>query len=281
MKFRTFALPAMLLFLPAMAYTLPSGGGPSNIAKSNNIILMEGDLIGPVKAFRQYVIGPESERYVRDVNVDFDQHGQIISAVQSYGPNPVWESQLHPDNIVAGWVSRSAVAVKTRDGTKVTQFVSAYKTDKAGRIVKVSNVEAQPGAISVTNRYYFYTPDQRVRFYLSLGGRPGFGLYLYEKDGRLTKVIKNDNVSYSTFTQDGKDLSTTTKTPYITYSSLCQQWDPGGNCTLVEKQEKLYFRGNGGEEKTQVTTLWQRQNISYYPGGYREKGPMPEKEKQK
>lgn len=271
----------MLSFLPAMAYALSPASVPSNIVKSNNIILMEGDLIGAVKTFRQYVVGPESERYVRDVNVDFDQRGQILSAVQSYGPNPVWESQLRPDDIVSGWVSRSAIAVRTREEQKITQLVSAYKTDKTGRIVKVSNVEALPGAINVTNRYYFYTPDQRVRFYLSLGSRPGFGIYLYTEDGRLTKIVKNDNVSYSTFTADGKDLSTITRTPYITYSSLCQQWDPGGNCTLVEKQEKIHFRGSDGEEKTQVTTLWQRQNIRYYPGGYQDKGPQPEKEKQK
>lgn len=274
MKFRTLAFPAALFLSPVMAYALPPGGLPPAIVKSNNIILMEGDLVGAVKSFRQYVIGPESERYVRDVSVDFDQRGQIRGARQSYGPNPVWESQLAIDDVITGWINRSAIAVRTAGGQKVTQLINVYKTDKTGRIVKVSNVEAQPGSIGVTNRYYFYTPDQQVRFYLAWGSNPGFGMYLYDKDGRLYKVIKHDNISYSTFTGEGKDLSTRTKTPYVTYSSLCQQWDRTGNCTLVEKQEQYHIRQQG-EEKTQVMTLWQRQNISYYPDGYGKKSATP------
>ena len=233
-----------------------------HIVRSNNIILMEGDIIGPAKSYHQYVIGPESQDTLRDISIEFARNGQISSASQSYGPNPVWESRLVPDDI--GLMSRSVVAVQTNNEQDVSQLISAYKTDERGRIVKVTEVEAGDKTIGITNQYYFYTPDDLVRFYVAVGHNPGFGVYLYRPDGRLEKVIKNDNDSVSSFTDDGKDLSSMTKTPHVTYITECQKWDNSGNCVQSEKQEIISFDYQG-ETKSITSRFMLQQDILYYP----------------
>ncbi len=251
-----------VVLLPSGAIAAPPIIGNSHIMRSNNIILMEGDIVGPAKSYHQYVIGPESQDTLRDISIEFARSGQIEAAGQSYGPNPVWESRLMLDDI--GWISRSVVAVQTGHEQDVSQLISAYKTDERGRIVKVTEVEAGDNTIGITNQYYFYTPDDQVRFYVAVGRNPGFGMYLYRPDRRLEKVVKNDNDTLSTFTDNGKDLSSTTKTPHVTYITECQKWDNSGNCILSEKQEIISFDYQG-ELKSITSRFMLQQDILYYP----------------
>ncbi|MGR3754932.1 hypothetical protein [Edwardsiella anguillarum] len=178
-------------------------------------------MLGAVRNAQQEVIQSEGG-LERDLRITFDEHGQISAAWQGYGPNPLWQSQLDRDGW-GGWISRSVVALQMGQTQSLSQQVCVYKRDGAGRITKATQVEAGNGTLGITRQYYVYTPDGRVRFYLSLGQSPGYGLYFYRPDGRLRLVIRHNGLSSSRFTADGRDLGGLAQTPFITYLMTCQR----------------------------------------------------------
>ncbi|EOV0900622.1 hypothetical protein ACOGYQ_000907 [Edwardsiella piscicida] len=249
----------ILLLPPQILAATPDPRAEARV-RSNNIILLEGDLLGTVRDVQQEVIQSEGG-LERDLRITFDEHGQISAAWQGYGPNPLWQSQLDRDGW-GGWISRSVVALQMGKTQSLSQQVCVYKRDAAGRITKATQVEAGNGTLGITRQYYVYTPDGRVRFYLSLGQSPGYGLYFYRPDGRLRLVIRHNGLSSSRFTADGRDLGGLTQTPFITYLMTCQRWDSAGNCRLIAKQEQVHAVVQG-EERTLSTRYLLRQTLRY------------------
>lgn len=83
-----------VVLLPSGAIAAPPIIGNSHIVRSNNIILMEGDIVGPAKSYHQYVIGPESQDTLRDISIEFARNGQIEAAGHATAPTLVWESRF-------------------------------------------------------------------------------------------------------------------------------------------------------------------------------------------
>ena len=231
------------------------------LAQSNSIILLEGDLLGPVSEVRQRVIQAE-QPLIRDLHISFDAQGQIVRAEQQVGPNPLWQSLLQRDDW-GGWISRSLVALQLGETLSLEQQVCVYKSDARGRITRATRVETGVGFIGITRYYYVYTPDGRVRFYLALGKSPGYGLYVYRSDGRLRQVIRHDSLTLATFTRAGHDLSSRTETAQVTDQMTCLSWNPRGNCSQMEKQEQIHASATNGQPQTVTTRYLLHQTIRY------------------